>query len=109
VRIHRLVLVLVLASALAACGGDSDEPAEGPAPDKVTGLVVSVESTGLNEVTSFEVKEDEETYEILIDEEINYGFPLGHIEEHRKTAAPVEVELVERDGRLYATSILDAG
>jgi hypothetical protein len=54
------------------------------------------------------VKEGETTYEILIDDSVNYGFPLGHIEEHRKTAAPVEVEIVERDGKLYARSILDA-
>lgn len=102
----RACLLVSFALIASACGGDSDEDVA--APSSVTGIVTEVESSGLNEVSSFTVKSGDTHYEILIDEEVDYGFPLGHIEEHRKTAEPVEVDLEERDGRLYARSIVDA-
>lgn len=70
--------------------------------------MTDVDSSGLNEVTSFEVKDGDEIYEILIDDSVNYGFPLGHIEEHRKLAEPVRVDLEERGDSLFARTIEDA-
>ncbi|HEX2056891.1 MAG TPA: hypothetical protein VHI71_00840 [Actinomycetota bacterium] len=91
-----------------ACGGD-DEPAEpAGAPDEVTGVLLDVESEGVGEVTSFKLKEDDETYEIFIDENVDYGFNLGHLNEHLTTGDPVRVPLEERDGKLYAQAIEDA-
>lgn len=84
----------------AACGGAADK-------ETVTGIVTEVESTGLNEVESFELKSGDEVRTILIDDSVDYGFPLGHLEEHRVGALPVEVEIEERDGRLYAVTIVD--
>ena len=89
-----------------ACGEDgTGENSE--MSTTLTGIVVSVESEGLNEVTRFELKEGDEVHPILIDEDIKYGFPLGHLEEHRVSSAPVEVAIEERDGDLYALSIVD--
>jgi hypothetical protein len=112
-------LIVVLASCLAlagiACGGDGAEgPAAGEpvaaedAPGEVTGVLLDVESEGVGEVTSFTLKEGDDTYEIFIAEDVDYGFNLGHLNEHLTTGDPVRVPLEVRDGRLYAVSIDDA-
>lgn len=101
-----VALVMAVAFALPACGDDSNA-GDGGGSGTHTGIVTNVESEGLNEVSSFTLKSGDETFEILIDESVTYGFPLGHLEEHRVSAAPVEVEVEERDGDLYALSIVD--
>ncbi|MDQ4024738.1 MAG: hypothetical protein M3217_04500 [Actinomycetota bacterium] len=93
-----------------ACG---DDPAPGAAeerevPSEVTGVLLDVESDGVDEVTSFTLKDGDETYEIFIADDVDYGFPLGHLSEHLSTGDPVTVPLEERDGKLYALSIDDA-
>ena len=107
-----LIAVLVVGG---ACSGE-DEPdrpgasasAAVPPGDSIKGIVTSVESSGLNEVSSFRVKTQGDTeYEVLIDPDLNYGFPLGHREEHRVSADPVEVAFDVRDGAVYASSIDD--
>jgi hypothetical protein len=114
---RRLIVLLVAALALlgAACGGDDGEaPAEGEpvaaedAPDEVTGVLLDVESEGVGEVTSFTLKEGDETYEVFIADDVDYGFALGHLNEHLTTGDPVRVALEVRDGRLFALSIDDA-
>ncbi|MGH2752752.1 MAG: hypothetical protein ACRDK3_18065 [Actinomycetota bacterium] len=98
------LLALVL---LAACNG---EPAaeEAPAPAEITGPVTKVDSESLGDVTSFEVTAEGEVFVVFIDPEVNYGFALSHINEHLATGEPVRVGLDERDGKLYATEIVDA-
>lgn len=110
-----VLLLACLALLGAACGGDeAEEPSGGEAvasedaPDEVTGVVLDVESEGVGEVTSFTLKEDDETYEIFIAEDVEYGFNLGHLSEHLTSGDPVRVPLEERDGKLYALSIDDA-
>lgn len=71
--------------------------------------MTDVESTSLTEVESFTVKSDDKTYTILIDPNTDLGFPPAHLNEHRVTGDPVKVEIEERNGDLYALSILDAG
>lgn len=95
-----------------ACGGD-DDPAPPAAqaedaPSEVTGVLLDVEAEGVDDVTSFTLKDGDETYEIFIAEDVEYGFPLGHLSEHLSTGDPVKVPLEERDGKLYALSIDDA-
>ena len=103
-----LVVVGIAALVFAACSDDGDDEGPSGVDDSYTGVVTSLESEGLNKVTSFELKtQDDETVEILIDEGVSYGFPLGHLEEHRITAAPVEVVVDVRDGDLFAQSIED--
>ena len=112
-------LIVVLLSCLAllgtACGGDdAEEPnaaehvAAEDAPDEVTGVLLDVESEGVGEVTSFTLKEGDDTYEIFIAEDVDYGFNLGHLSEHLTSGDPVRVPLEVRDGKLYALSIDDA-
>jgi hypothetical protein len=114
---RKLIVVLVSCLALlgAACGGDeAEEPAGGDtvaaedAPEEVTGVLLDVESEGVGEVTSFTLKEGDDTYEIFIADDVDYGFNLGHLNEHLTTGDPVRVPLEERDGKLYALSIDDA-
>ncbi|MDQ4126161.1 MAG: hypothetical protein M3134_11280 [Actinomycetota bacterium] len=112
-----VVLVLACVALLgAACGGDeAEEPAaEGEhvaaadAPDEVTGVLLEVESEGVGEVTSFVLKDGDDTYEIFIADDVDYGFNLGHLNEHLTTGDPVHVPLEVRDDKLYARSIDDA-
>jgi hypothetical protein len=97
------IVLLSLALVVAACSPG----AESSDARSVTGVVVDVESTGLNEVTSFELRADDATTTIYIDEDVEYGFPLGHLNAHMTSAEPVRVETDDRDGRLYAQSIED--
>ena len=102
------MLIVGLAALAALAGASCSDDSDGDAADSYTGIITGVESEGLNEVTSFDLKtEDDETVTILIDESVNYEFPLGHLEEHRVTSAPVDVAVDERDGELYAQSIVD--
>ena len=109
-RMRWLAVALAIAGALSACGSDSGSEAQPgtDAPESITGIVVDIESGGLNEVSRFELKDGDETFTILIDEEVDYGFPLGHLSEHMSGALPVKVDIEERDGDLYAQTIEDA-
>ena len=111
---RKLAIVLLCCAALlgaAACGGDDGDevPADvANAPSSVTGAVLDVESESIQEVTGFTVKDGDETYEVLIADDIDYGFDLGHLREHLRTGDPVTVTLDVREGKLYAVEILDA-
>lgn len=111
-----VVLSLACLALGAACGGDEvEEPAAhgehvaaADAPDEVTGVLLDVESEGVGEITSFVLKDGDETYEIFIAEDVDYGFDLGHLTEHLTAGDPVRVPLEVRDDKLYAVSIDDA-
>lgn len=45
---------------------------------------------------------------ILLDRERDYGFDLGHLEEHRNTSQPVRVRVKQESGAEVALSIDDA-
>lgn len=94
------LLILLLATACTEAAPDRG-------PTTVTGVVTGVESTGLNEVTQFDLRHEGETDTIFIDEDVDYGFPIGHLREHMSSGEPVRVETSERDGKLYAQSIED--
>jgi hypothetical protein len=95
-----LAAALVLTCLAPACARSAD--------NEITGVIIDIDSSGLNDVTSFTLKDGDENYEIFIDEEIDYGFPLGHLHEHVQTSVPMVVDTVERDGKLYAVMIVDA-
>ncbi len=109
-----VVVLCCLALFGGACGGDEPEAADGAtvaaedAPEEVTGVLLDVQSEGVGEVTSFTLKEDHETYEIFIAEDVEYGFALSHLNEHLTCGDPVRVPLEVRDGKLYALAIEDA-
>lgn len=106
VMIPRVALVLTVTVTLIACR----QPGQlgPPAPERVEGVIVEIDSEGLGEVTSFTLKDGDDTYEIFIAEEVDYGFPLGHLQEHLSSNEPVAVDLEERDDdKLYALTIED--
>ena len=109
---RKLLALVCCLALLASCGGSGDEAEDVPtgaanAPSQVTGVILDVQSESLQEVTGFTVKDGDQTYEVLIDPDVDYGFDLGHLREHLRTAGPVFVTLELRDGKLYAQSIED--
>jgi hypothetical protein len=106
-RFTSKALVLVSSVALvliAACGGNSEAT-----PDVVTGVITEVTwNDDRTAVQSFKVDAQGDDYEIRIDDEVDYGFDLAHLEEHRDKHEPVRVKLRERDGTLFAERIDDA-
>lgn len=99
----RLATILILPILLAsACSSEAAAPAE------VTGLITAIEQSDRGPITGFTVEAGSGRYDIRIDRERDYGFVLGHLEEHRAQELPVHVTLEERDDGLYAVEILDA-
>jgi hypothetical protein len=99
----RLLLAAVALIALApGCGGD-----EAQAPAVLTGVVVEVRSQGAS-VEAFTLDADGDTYTIYIADDVDYGFDLTHLHEHRATREAVRCTLEERGERLYALAIVDA-
>ena len=107
-RLRLVVVALVALVAFGACGDDPPDQSRAPAPEEITGPVTKVDSESLGDVTSFEVRHEDEVFQVFIDPEINYGFNLSHINEHLASGDPVRVGLDEQDGKLYATVIADA-
>ena len=105
--LSRTLLALVIALSIGSCSDDGTVPAS-DAPGEVTGVLTDIESASIGDVQGFTLKDGDKTYEILIDEEVEYGFDLGHLQEHLSGSLPVTVTLEERDGALYALSIDDA-
>ena len=108
---NRLTTALIAFVLVAGCGDENgiDQPSRSTGmPASVTGPIIDIESEDTDHVRAFTVRSGEQTYEILIDPNVHYGFRLGHLEEHRASGAPVRVELDERNGDLYALAIVDA-
>jgi hypothetical protein len=85
-----------------------DDKADVVATDeRLEGVIVAVDSAALDDVNSFTLKDGDQTYEVYIADDIDYGFPLGHLQVHVQEALPVVVETETRDGQLYALSIED--
>ncbi|MDP8956522.1 MAG: hypothetical protein M3N24_06155 [Actinomycetota bacterium] len=86
-----------------ACGSDGD-----PAPRQVTGVITEISRGTGGQIQSFAVRQGDQSLEIQIDRQRDYGFDLEHLEVHRTSNWPVRVSLEQRDGTLYAVEILDA-
>lgn len=77
-------------------------------PQDIQGVIVEVEGDGLEDVRAFTLKSGEETYHLLISNEVDYGFPLSHLRSHQRGGEPVNVRVREEEGKLYAVTIEDA-
>jgi hypothetical protein len=99
-----LAFCLVLAAA-AGCGGQSGAAA--PSRSEYTGVIVDIERVG-SDVRAFTLESDGEAVRILIADDVQYGFDLGHLRDHMATRAPVRCPVEDRGGQLYALAILDA-
>jgi len=126
-----LVVLLAVASLLAACGSpattppeSSEEPSTAASPGRsagasavvvpespVAGVVIAVESRGLNDVRGFTLRSNAgETLVFVMGELENAAdFPPGHLTEHQAAAAPVLVFFRDKTGSLVAYRIEDAG
>jgi hypothetical protein len=75
---------------------------------RLAGVVVAIQSSGLNRVERFTLQDEGRSVTILVDEDTNFAFAPGHLSEHRATGQPVAVEVERREGHLYALSVDDA-
>ena len=91
--------------AIAAC---SSEETPDAGSQSLTGVVVDVDSEGLGDVRRFTLRSEGRNLAVHLDEETDLAFPAGHLNEHLATADPVRVELIRRNGKLFALSIADA-
>jgi hypothetical protein len=98
-------LALVLVVAAISCGRGEEGP-EGPSV--VTGVVVEIESRGLNQVDSFTIKNLDTRTKILVDDDTEFSFTPSHLSQHRATGEPVAVEVDRRGEDLVARSVRDA-
>lgn len=108
--INILTVSVVAALFFGGCGegpqhSDDSTP---QAPQVLTGVIVGVDSAGLGDIRSFELKKGDETWLIFIDPQVDYGFDVGHLSEHLSSGQPVTVEIDARAGKLFASSIGDA-
>ena len=74
----------------------------------MTGVVVEIESRGLNQVDSFTIKNLDTRTKILVDDDTEFSFTPSHLSQHRATGEPVAVEVDRRGGDLFARSVRDA-
>ncbi|MBA2726101.1 MAG: hypothetical protein H0U53_08935 [Actinobacteria bacterium] len=91
----------------------SGETAEPTGPEEggtevILGVLIDIDSVTLDEIDGFTLKAGAEQYEVLIADDVDYEFPLGHLHEHLEGSLPVSVTVETRDGELYALSIDDA-
>ncbi len=75
----------------------------------VSGVIVAVDSRGLDDVRAFTLRIDGGTILVFDLREIRdtATFPLGHLAEHQATAEPVRVSFRVEDGVLVATAVDD--
>ena len=107
---RKIAIAAVLVAIVVTATGCADDPGidVDQVPSEVTGVIVSIEPEEGRPETLTVRDEDDESHEIEIAEDIDYGFDLAHLHEHRTTTDPVIVTIEERDGRLVATAIEDA-
>ena len=105
-----VVMAVVAALALAGCRPTvSASPSMAPPTSPIVGVVIDVESSGLNEVSSFVLRTDDgTTYTFEIGDLENAAeFPPGHLREHMATSSPVRVFFDVDGDRLLVTRLED--
>ena len=110
-----MAVIIGGAVAVAGCGpGASGQPGVSapsfPSSSPIEGVVVHVESTGLTQVTSFDLRTASgAVYSFLLSELTNgTEFPPGHLAEHQANAVPVRVYFAITGRMLFATRLEDA-
>lgn len=100
-------MILLALIPFSAC--DSSADVKSADPKVIVGVVTEIRSgEDFGAVESFSVKKGADSFQIYVDPDVTYDFPLAHLNSHRAAAEPVRVEVERRDGRLYAISIADA-
>jgi hypothetical protein len=108
--IGMLALVVVLGGAAMLLGGATPERVTSATAPSVVGVIVGIESEGLDRVRGFSLRADDgATLPFTIGNlENGAAFPPGHLAEHQATAQPVRVWYVEEGGARVAIRIDDA-
>ena len=100
-RVTALAAVLVL---VAGCGGTSTSGDSGDeAPREVTGRIMKIERTN-GRISALDITSDGKSYRVVVAPDIDYGFDLEHLKQHRSQHLPVRCPLEQRGGRLVATA-----
>lgn len=102
-----MALLIAVAAAIFVATSDGNETVA-EIPTSFTGVITDIDSGGLNDVSSFEVRHDGTTTTVYVREDFDYGFPIGHLQAHLTSGDPVTVEGEVIEGKLYADSIEDA-
>ena len=81
-----------------------------PGQDPIAGVVIHVDSTGLDSVTAFTLRAvDGQTYRIVLGRLQNAAeFPPGHLVEHAANSEPILVSWLALGTTIIATRLEDA-
>ncbi len=107
---RRLLLLGAIAISAVAIAVVASTMLGGPGRRVETGVVISVQATGLTAVQGFSIRTaDGRTVDFRIVAVENAAtFPPGHLAEHKVSLAPVRVTYVDRGDSLEAVRIEDA-
>ncbi|MBI3745397.1 MAG: hypothetical protein HY264_02505 [Chloroflexi bacterium] len=96
-------------SATAGAGGGPTDAAL-PPRDPIEGVVIHVESTGLDSVTGFTLRAvDGQTYDFVLGRLQNASqFPPGHLAEHAASSEPILVTFEGFGSKIIAVRLEDA-
>jgi hypothetical protein len=100
-----LALILIAVAGVTPGWGGGNEAEQ--APSELVGVIVAVEESD-GRIRAFTLRAGDEEYDVFIADDVDYGFDLHHLREHRTSGEPVRCRLEERGERLYALEILDA-
>ena len=107
--VARALAAALLATALAACGGQGSCSFPPVTASPVDGVVIAVDSTGLTDVRSFTLRQADGSTVVFqlgaLDDATS--FPPGHLKEHQASASPVRVWFTVRNGRELVAYHLD--
>ncbi len=106
-----LIVIFAATAAVAVLGGSGPSASAAPSDaPSVVGVVVGVDSQGLDKVSGFSLRTtDQGTLEFTIGVlENGAQFPPGHLIEHQASASPVRVWYRDQDGVMVAIRLEDA-
>jgi hypothetical protein len=104
-----LIALVAVAGGVALLSGGGRAGPSGP-DESVRGVIVGIESEGLDRIRSFELRTDDGqtlAFDIGVLETAG-AFPPGHLAEHQATAQPVRVWYVRKGDAKVAVRLEDA-
>ena len=105
-----VVIGLTAAAALLLGGSAVRDPDAPPGAVSAVGVIVRVESEGLDQVAGFDLRTTDQGTLTFVIGDLDNGaeFPPGHLVEHQSTAQPVRVWYRNEDGVRVAVRLEDA-
>ena len=106
-----MAVIALTGAATFLLGGTSPRDPGTPAnATAVVGVIVGVESAGLDKVRGFNLRTTDQGTLVFVIGDLENGaeFPPGHLVEHQATAQPVRVWYRTKDGEKVAIRLDDA-